>query len=140
MTEIGNITEALIESCIIGIVRLPDPDTLVEAVSAARAGGVKAIEITMSTPNALGCIAAISKRHGDDILLGVGSVIDAQTARAAVDAGARYVISPVLSPAVIAAAHGAGAAAIPGTPLRTACSSLESSPAYYNTITFTFYP
>ena len=115
MTDIETITEGLIDSCIIGIVRLPDPDSIIDAVSAARAGGVKAIEITMSNVNALQAIATIRERHGDDILLGVGSVLDAATARAAVDAGARYVISPVFSPAVIDAAHAAGAAAIAGT-------------------------
>ena len=89
MSNVEAITQGLIDATVIGIVRLPDPETLLAAVSAAFAGGVRAIEITMTTPGALEVISKIHRRFGPELLLGVGSVTDAETARAAVAKGPR---------------------------------------------------
>jgi 2-dehydro-3-deoxyphosphogluconate aldolase/(4S)-4-hydroxy-2-oxoglutarate aldolase len=69
------------------------------------AGGIRAVELTMSIPNALEAVRTIDRELGDKILLGVGTVIDDDTCRAAIDAGAKYVISPITRPSLVAAAH-----------------------------------
>jgi 2-dehydro-3-deoxyphosphogluconate aldolase/(4S)-4-hydroxy-2-oxoglutarate aldolase len=69
------------------------------------AGGIRAVELTMSIPNALEAVRTIDRELGDKILLGVGTVIDDDTCRAAIDAGAKYVISPITRPSLVAVAH-----------------------------------
>jgi len=99
---------------VVAVVRLPTADGLVDVAAALAAGGVPAVEFTMTTPGALAAIEAAASRLGDDVVLGAGTVLDAATARMAARAGARFVVGPVLSRDVIEAAHEAGAAAIPG--------------------------
>lgn len=99
---------------VVAVVRLDDPDRLPAVIEAAAKGGVRAIEITMTVPGALDQIANMRKRFGERILLGVGSVRDAESARAAVEAGARFVVSPVFFPEIIEAAHDMGVPAMPG--------------------------
>ncbi len=98
----------------VAVVRTDAPEKLVRIADALREGGVVCIEVTMTVPNALDGIRAVSDELGDAVLVGAGSVTDAETARAAVEAGARYVVSPVFKREVIEAAHAAGAAAMPG--------------------------
>ena len=83
-------------------------------VDAIAEGGVRAIEVTMTVPGAVDLIAALARSLPDDVLLGAGTVTDAGTARAVIDAGARYVVSPVFRREVIAACHERDVAAAPG--------------------------
>ena len=98
----------------VAVVRADSADALVDLSRALIDGGVSCVEITMTVPNALDAIARVSRELGDAALVGVGSVTDPETARRAVEAGAQYVVSPVFIPAVVEAAHAAGAAAMPG--------------------------
>ncbi|MEM1042217.1 MAG: bifunctional 4-hydroxy-2-oxoglutarate aldolase/2-dehydro-3-deoxy-phosphogluconate aldolase [Bacteroidota bacterium] len=98
----------------VAVVRTDRPDRLVETAKALAVGGVVTFEVTMTVPNALDAIRAVCREMRGSVLVGAGSVLDAATAEAAVEAGARYVVSPVFRPAVIEAAHAAGAAAMPG--------------------------
>ncbi|WP_412061785.1 bifunctional 4-hydroxy-2-oxoglutarate aldolase/2-dehydro-3-deoxy-phosphogluconate aldolase [Rubrivirga sp. IMCC45206] len=98
----------------VAVVRSQHPDRLVASVEALLEGGVEAIEITLTVPGALGQIRRVAEAFGDRVLLGVGSVTDAETTRQAIEAGARYVVSPVFKPSIIEAAHAHGAAAMPG--------------------------
>lgn len=103
------------DSGIIAIVRADGADGLVKIIEAIAAGGVRCIEVTMTTPGALEALAEASRAfEGKEVLLGVGSVLDAETARLAILAGAEYVVSPNTSRAVIAMAHSYGKAALPG--------------------------
>ena len=95
------------------VVRLPDATHALRAVDAIRAGGVRAIELTMTTPGASGILADVRRAFGDDVLAGMGSVLDGESTRRAIDAGARYIVSPVFRPAVIDEAHRLGVAAMP---------------------------
>ena len=106
-------TRRLCDRGIVAVVRADSSEQLIDVAAALLAGGVDCIEITMTTPNALEVIAACSKAVGG-AMVGVGSVLDADTARAALDAGAQFVVGPVFNAEVIAAAHAAGAAAVPG--------------------------
>ncbi|HOZ48457.1 MAG TPA: bifunctional 4-hydroxy-2-oxoglutarate aldolase/2-dehydro-3-deoxy-phosphogluconate aldolase [Candidatus Hydrogenedentes bacterium] len=88
----------LMDKCIVAVVRADSSDGLVRVVEAVAEGGVHCIEVTMTTPGALACIEEASKRlEGTDALLGVGTVLDAETCRLAILAGAEYVVSPTLS-------------------------------------------
>jgi 2-dehydro-3-deoxyphosphogluconate aldolase/(4S)-4-hydroxy-2-oxoglutarate aldolase len=98
----------------VAVVRTDAPEKLVAIARALAAGGVVCVEVTMTVPNALDGIRAVSDELGGGVLVGAGSVTDAETARAAVEAGARYVVSPVFKREVVEAAHAAGAAAMPG--------------------------
>jgi 2-dehydro-3-deoxyphosphogluconate aldolase / (4S)-4-hydroxy-2-oxoglutarate aldolase len=83
-------------SGIIAIMRAKNSDQLIEAAEAIRQGGVRVIEVTMNTPGALEVIEEAGKRFGDEVLFGAGTVLDAETARAAILAGAKFVVAPTL--------------------------------------------
>ena len=99
---------------IVAVIRLDDPEKLRAVIDALAAGGVRVIEVTMTVPRAIELIGRLSGSVGDGVLLGAGTVLDADTARQAVDAGARFVVSPVFRRDVIAAIHERGVPAMPG--------------------------
>ena len=86
---------------IVAVVRSPDSQQLVEVVRALADGGVTVVEITMSVPNALEVVRQVRQALGDRVLLGAGTVLDPETARAVLLAGAEYVVSPTLNLEVI---------------------------------------
>lgn len=98
---------------VVAVVRLTDAAVGREVANALIAGGVDAIEITMTVPRAVELIAELSGSL-PDALIGAGTVTDATTARAVIDAGAKFVVSPVFRPAVIQACHDRGVPACPG--------------------------
>jgi 2-dehydro-3-deoxyphosphogluconate aldolase / (4S)-4-hydroxy-2-oxoglutarate aldolase len=79
---------------VVAVVRAPDPASAVRGVEALVAGGVTGIEITYSTPEAPGVIAELSRRHGDGIVLGAGTVLTSEQVTEAAEAGARFLVSP----------------------------------------------
>src|SRR5262249_2077331 len=89
---------AIGESGVVAIVRLDPADHLLSVVRAIREGGVTAIEFTMTTPGALRVLAEAARELGDEVLLGAGTVLDPETARACILAGARFVVAPTLNP------------------------------------------
>ena len=95
------IIARLLEPGIVAIIRADSSAQLVDAAEALLAGGVTAMEVTMTTPNALAVIAEVTSKFGGRILMGVGSVLDAETARVAILAGAEFVVTPVTKPEVI---------------------------------------
>lgn len=99
---------------VVAIIRMRDAGKLREVVDAIAEGGVRAIEVTMTVPDAIALIAKLAASLPSTILLGAGTVTDAATARAVIDAGARYVVSPVFRRAVIDACHERDVAAAPG--------------------------
>ena len=108
------ILDEVLGSGAIAVVRMADSGRLMRVAEAIAEGGVTAIEVTMTTPNALAVIEEVAREMGGDVQVGVGSVLDAGTARRAVEAGARYVVSPVFKPEVIDEAHRQGVPAMPG--------------------------
>jgi 2-dehydro-3-deoxyphosphogluconate aldolase/(4S)-4-hydroxy-2-oxoglutarate aldolase len=85
------------ETGIIAIMRAQSSDQLIAAADAIKAGGVRVIEVTMTTPGALGVIEAAKSRYGSEVIFGAGTVLDAETARAVILAGADFVVSPTLN-------------------------------------------
>ncbi len=95
------------------ILRTPLTEAATPAMEAAIRGGFRVVEFTLTTPDALELIGAFSKR--DELVVGAGTVLTVEEARAAVDAGARFLVSPVVDEAVIEEAARLGVAAMPGT-------------------------
>jgi len=109
-----DIAGALERHGVVAVIRLRDAARLRAVVDALADGGVRALEVTMTVPDAIRLIGQLAASLPPGFVLGAGTVLDPETARAVVDAGARFVVSPIFNPAVIDAAHAAGAAAAPG--------------------------
>jgi 2-dehydro-3-deoxyphosphogluconate aldolase / (4S)-4-hydroxy-2-oxoglutarate aldolase len=92
---------------IIAVVRAQRADQVIPLSQALIAGGVVAVEITMTTPNAIAAIQQARELVGDRALIGVGTVLDAETCRAALAAGAEFVVTPICRTELIAIAHAA---------------------------------
>ena len=99
---------------VVAVIRLKDPLKLRAVVDALADGGVRALEVTMTVPRAVELIAELAPTLPGDFLLGAGTVTDVATARAVIDAGARFVVGPVFRPTIIAACHERGVPAMPG--------------------------
>ena len=88
------ICQDLIASGVVAIVRLDQREGLDQVADALMAGGVTALEFTLTTPGALDALTAAARQYGDRLLLGAGTVLDAETARAAILAGAQFIVAP----------------------------------------------
>jgi len=103
----AEIITQLLNPGIIAVVRAQKPEQVPPLSEALLAGGVIAIEITMSTPNAIAAIREASQRMGERALIGVGTVLDVKTCQAAIEAGAQFVVSPICRTELIPVAHAA---------------------------------
>ena len=91
----------VLDSGIVAVVRSPDSQQLVEVARALVDGGVSVVEITMTVPDALDVVRAVRRALGDRLLLGAGTILDPETARAALLAGAEFLVAPTLNLDVI---------------------------------------
>jgi 2-dehydro-3-deoxyphosphogluconate aldolase/(4S)-4-hydroxy-2-oxoglutarate aldolase len=89
--------QRVLDCGIVAVVRFSTPDPLIEVVKALADGGVTVAEVTFTVPNALEVIRAAKQQLGDRILLGAGTVLDPETARAALLAGAEFIVAPNLN-------------------------------------------
>jgi len=96
------IIERMLDPGVVAVIRADSSEQLGHVARALRDGGVTAMEVTMTTPNALRVIEDVTRALGDTILMGVGTVLDETTARMALLAGAEFVVTPVMRPTVIA--------------------------------------
>jgi 2-dehydro-3-deoxyphosphogluconate aldolase/(4S)-4-hydroxy-2-oxoglutarate aldolase len=104
----ADIISLLTDPGIIAVVRAQQAAQVLPLSEALIAGGVRVIEITMTTPNALAAIREAREKLGERALIGVGTVLDADTARAAIAAGAEFVVTPICRTELVAIAHAAG--------------------------------
>jgi 2-dehydro-3-deoxyphosphogluconate aldolase/(4S)-4-hydroxy-2-oxoglutarate aldolase len=104
----SQIIEQLLNPGIIAVVRAQRADQVVPLAEALVAGGIVAVEITMTTPDAINAIRAASAQLGNRALIGVGTVLDEATCRAALAAGAQFVVSPICRRELVPLAHAAG--------------------------------
>ncbi|HSQ55746.1 MAG TPA: 2-dehydro-3-deoxyphosphogluconate aldolase, partial [Gemmata sp.] len=93
--------ERVLDCGIVAVVRFSDPGPLVEVVKALAEGGVTVAEVTFTVPNALEVIREARRQLGDRVLLGAGTVLDPETARAALLAGAEFIVAPTVNLDVI---------------------------------------
>lgn len=117
----------ILENKIVAIVRGVRPDAVPDIAAALHAGGIRLLEITLNSPDALAVIRNLSVRMGDRLLVGAGTVLDAAEAQAAIDAGARFIISPALDIPTIQVTRQLQAVSIPG-----AFTATEILTAYRN--------
>jgi 2-dehydro-3-deoxyphosphogluconate aldolase / (4S)-4-hydroxy-2-oxoglutarate aldolase len=110
----GSTARLIEELGIVAVIRLKDPARVHPVVEALAAGGVRALEVTMTVPRAIELIRELARGVPEGFMLGAGTVIDADTAHAVIDAGASFVVSPVFRRDVIAACHDRDVPAIPG--------------------------
>lgn len=102
------------ETGVIAIMRAQSSAQLIVAADAIKKGGVRVIEVTMTTPGALGVIEEATKRYGEDVLFGAGTVLDAETARSAILAGAGFIVAPTLNLEVVALCNRYSVPVVPG--------------------------
>ena len=82
---------------VVPVVRASSAEEAMQVIEAIKAGGIPVLEITMTVPRALKVIEQVADRYGDEVVVGAGTVLDAETARACILAGARFVVSPSLN-------------------------------------------
>ncbi len=106
--------QRLREVGIIPIIRAASADAVVPVAEALLHAGLPVVEITMTVPKAIDAIGAVAKRFSGKVLLGAGTVTDAETAKRAVDAGAEFIVTPCVVAEVIEAVRRANVAVLPG--------------------------
>lgn len=99
---------------VIPVVRAESADQAMRAVEAIKAGGVDVLEVTMTVPGAIGVIEQLAKAYGGEALIGAGTVLDPETARACIQAGAQFIVSPALNEETIAFCRDSNVAVFPG--------------------------
>ncbi|MFG3252466.1 bifunctional 4-hydroxy-2-oxoglutarate aldolase/2-dehydro-3-deoxy-phosphogluconate aldolase [Streptomyces sp. NPDC048172] len=107
------LTRAITAQGAFGIVRADSAHEAREAAEAVLGAGLRAVEVALTTPDATRAVAELAAAR-PDALVGAGTVLDATAARTAVDAGARFLVSPGLRPEVIRAGHRYGVPVFPG--------------------------
>jgi 2-dehydro-3-deoxyphosphogluconate aldolase/(4S)-4-hydroxy-2-oxoglutarate aldolase len=108
------IVKCIIDNGVVAVVRTKHPDKLIKIIEAIYEGGIKCIEITMTVPNALNMITQVRKSVSSEILVGVGSVLDSDTAQKAIDAGAKFVVSPIYNNEILSISHKNNVPVMPG--------------------------
>jgi 2-dehydro-3-deoxyphosphogluconate aldolase/(4S)-4-hydroxy-2-oxoglutarate aldolase len=108
------VVQALEANGVVAVIRMKEPEKLRAVVNALAEGGVRALEVTMTVPRAIEMIGELAPTLPAGFLLGAGTVLDAETARLAILAGAQFVVGPVFRPEVIAMCHRYDVAAMPG--------------------------
>jgi len=110
----ADVIQQIKEIGLVPVVRASSADEAIRAIDAIREGGVTVLEITMTVPGAIGVIEQVAKRFGAEALVGAGTVLDAETARACILNGAQFVVSPSLNLETIACCRRYGVAVLPG--------------------------
>ncbi len=99
---------------LVPIVRAPSPEDAFKAAEAIAAGGIGIAEVTMTVPNAIRVMERVAERFGDKVLLGAGTILDPESCRAALLAGAEFIVTPSLDVRVIEVARRYSKVCIPG--------------------------
>ncbi len=109
-----SIVGAVEEAGVVAVIRMKEAAKVAAVIEALAAGGVRVLEITMTVPGAIEVIRSVSSALPDGVILGAGTVLDADTARRVIDAGARFVVAPTFDPDTIRACHECDVPAMPG--------------------------
>jgi 2-dehydro-3-deoxyphosphogluconate aldolase/(4S)-4-hydroxy-2-oxoglutarate aldolase len=109
-----DVTAQIEREGIVAVIRIKEPQKLRAVVEAIAEGGVRALEVTMTVPGAVGLIRDLAPTLPQGFVVGAGTVLDAETVTRVIDAGAQFVVSPVFRRSVIDACHERGVPAMPG--------------------------
>src|SRR6188508_2793289 len=101
----AEIIRQIEEIGVVPVVRAASSDEAIKAIEAIKAGGISVLEITMTVPGAIKVIEQVADKYGSDALVGAGTVLDPETARACLLAGAQFIVSPALNLDTIALCH-----------------------------------
>ena len=110
----SEVLKQIKDTGVIPVVRATTADEAMRAIDAIREGGISVLEITMTVPGAVGVIEQVAARFGNDALVGAGTVLDAETAKACIAAGAQFIVSPALNMETIAFCREQDVAVMPG--------------------------
>lgn len=122
----ADILQRLRAQKVIALIRADSADNLIGCARALAAGGLGAIELTMTTPGAIEMCARVA-RELPDVLLGLGTVLDADTAKRGLAAGAKFIVTPAVRPEVIRACNAAGVPILSGALTPTeACTAWDA--------------
>jgi len=99
---------------LIPVIRVSSAQEAVDVADAIKEGGITLIEITMSVPGAIDTIKELTQKYKDEIIMGAGTILDPETARAALLAGSQFIVTPTLNLDVIQLAHRYSAVVVPG--------------------------
>lgn len=113
-TDRSETLEKIRSAGVLAVLRAPSADAAIAAADALLAGGVRAIEVTYSTPDVPAALRGIRARHGDAVVLGAGTLLDPPQAAEAVAAGAEYLVSPGLDDELAGAMSATGAVVMAG--------------------------
>src|SRR5438552_15162584 len=102
------------EAGVVAVIRAPSKEVLLDIANALIAGGVPAIEVTMSTPKAIAGIEMLADKLGDKAIVGGATCLDSATARDAIAAAPQFVVSPSLDPQVVETTRRYGKLSVPG--------------------------
>jgi 2-dehydro-3-deoxyphosphogluconate aldolase/(4S)-4-hydroxy-2-oxoglutarate aldolase len=108
------VRDHLVAQRVVPVLRLKSADETERAADCLRGAGFTTFEITLTTPGAIGLIAALKSKFGAGAVVGAGTVLDLDAARACLDAGAQFLVSPCVVTGLAALAHDAGRAALIG--------------------------
>lgn len=109
-----DVLEKIAEVGLVPVVRASSADEAMKVVDAIREGGVPVLEITMTVPGAIAVMEQVVRRFGSDVVVGAGTVLDPETARACILAGAQFVVSPALHLGTIEVCRRYSIAIVPG--------------------------
>src|SRR4030042_468866 len=112
--EKREVLNRMVSEGLIPVIRVTSAQEAIDVADAIKEGGVTFIEITMSVQGAIDVIKDLTKKYKDEIVMGAGTVLDPETGRAALLAGAQFIVSPVLNLDLVYRAHRYGAVVIPG--------------------------
>jgi 2-dehydro-3-deoxyphosphogluconate aldolase/(4S)-4-hydroxy-2-oxoglutarate aldolase len=110
----SNIINQILKTGLIPVVRAESADFAMRAIDAIKEGGISVLEITMTVPGAVRVIEEVARRFGDDAIVGAGTVLDSETARACILAGAQFIVSPTLDTDTISCCRGYSIPVMPG--------------------------
>jgi 2-dehydro-3-deoxyphosphogluconate aldolase/(4S)-4-hydroxy-2-oxoglutarate aldolase len=100
MSNVASLQRVL-DRCIVAVIRAESPDLLVDVAEALLAGGVEVMEVTFTVPRATQVLEKVAAKLGSRVLMGAGTVLDAETARIAMLSGAEFIVSPCVCRDVI---------------------------------------
>ena len=109
-----DVLSRILKTGVIAIVRLDSAESLQKVADAVLEGGVDVIEFTMTTPGALSILESAARKFGDRVILGAGTVLDPESARAAILAGAQFIVSPNLKAKTVELCQRYGTVSVPG--------------------------
>jgi 2-dehydro-3-deoxyphosphogluconate aldolase / (4S)-4-hydroxy-2-oxoglutarate aldolase len=110
----AEVIQQIRDTGVIPVVRATSADEAMRAIDAIREGGISVLEITMTVPGAIAVIEEVSKRYGNQALVGAGTVLDPEIAEACVSSGAQFIVSPALNLETIACCRRLDVAIMPG--------------------------